>query len=201
MALAYRLSFGGPMLNDGHTHSGLGTHEHGLTTHEHLHTADPGWLSFVLRSQTAQDPDVLHKALSAITAHTPVLRVKGFAHVRDVTGHLLIQGVRTRIACTMETATPPHSDSHHHGTAHQHSHTPTPPHAHEAMAELVFIGYHLERHRIVAKLCEHTGTAWYERSRHQEGFYLGELKVVRICGRLETRRNLPSRRWGESVKK
>jgi hypothetical protein len=25
---------------------------------------------------------------------------------------------------------------------------------------LVFIGYHLNRTRMVAKLCQHTGTAW-----------------------------------------
>src|SRR5262249_8950747 len=32
---------------DGHAHSGLGAHEHGLMTHEHVHREDPGWLSFV----------------------------------------------------------------------------------------------------------------------------------------------------------
>jgi len=29
------------------------------------------------------------------------------------------------------------------------------------IAELVFIGYHLNRDLVVAKLSEHTGTAWY----------------------------------------
>jgi hypothetical protein len=29
------------------------------------------------------------------------------------------------------------------------------------MAELVFIGYHLNRDMVVAKLSEHTGTTWY----------------------------------------
>jgi cobalamin biosynthesis protein CobW len=135
---------------DGHAHSGLGAHEHGLLTHEHVHAEDPGWLSFVLRSQTSQTPDTLHQALALITAQEPVLRVKGFAHVHNATGHLLVQGVRTRIACTMETAAPSQHNSHHH-----HPHTPGP------MAELVFIGYHLNRDMVAAKLSEYTGTEWY----------------------------------------
>ena len=135
---------------DGHAHSGLGAHEHGLLTHEHVHAEDPGWLSFVLRSQTSQTPDTLHKALDLIAAQEPVLRIKGFAHVRDAAGHLLVQGVRTRIACTMETADPSQHDG-----QHRHTHTPGP------MAELVFIGYHLHRDLVVAKLSEYTGVAWY----------------------------------------
>jgi len=119
-------------------------------THEHVHEEDPGWLSFVLRSQTSQAPDTLHKALDLITAQEPVLRVKGFARVRDAAGHLLVQGVRRRIACTMEMAGPvPHDNPHHHT------------HAPNTMAELVFIGYHLNRDMVIAKLSEQTGTAWY----------------------------------------
>jgi cobalamin biosynthesis protein CobW len=133
-----------------HAHSGLGAHEHGLLTHEHVHAEDPGWLSFVLRSQTPQTPATLHKALDVITAQAPVLRVKGFAHVRDATGPLLVQGVRTRIACTMETTGQPQHDG-----QHRHTHAPS------TMAELVFIGYHLNRDMVVAKLSEHTGTKWY----------------------------------------
>jgi cobalamin biosynthesis protein CobW len=140
----------GHAYGNGHAHSGLGAHEHGLLTHEHVHAEDPGWLSFVLRSQTAQTPDTLHKALDLIAAQEPVLRVKGFAHVRDAAGHVLVQGVRTRIACTMETTTPSQHDSQSH-----HTHAPS------SMAELVFIGYHLNRDAVVAKLNEHTGTAWY----------------------------------------
>jgi cobalamin biosynthesis protein CobW len=115
-----------------------------------VHAEDPGWLSFVLRSQTSQTPDTLHKALDLIAAQEPVLRIKGFAHVRDAAGHLLVQGVRTRIACTMETADPSQHDG-----QHRHTHTPGP------MAELVFIGYHLHRDLVVAKLSEYTGAAWY----------------------------------------
>ena len=143
-------STAGQAHSDGHAHSGLSTHEHGLLTHEHVHAEDPGWLSFVLRSQTSQTPDTLHKALDLITAQEPVLRVKGFAHVRDAAGPLLVQGVRTRIACTLDTTSSvPHDHSHHHA------------HAASTMAELVFIGYHLNRDMVVAKLSEQTGTAWY----------------------------------------
>jgi len=155
--------------SDGHEHSGLGAHEHGLLTHEHVHEEDPGWLSFALRSQTAQTPDTLHKALDVITVQEPVLRVKGFAHVRDAAGHLLVQGVRSRIAYTMETAEQGQHDSPHHHTHDQahassalhHGHIHPHSHAHGTMAELVFIGYHLDRNRVVAQLREHTGTAWY----------------------------------------
>ena len=79
-----------------------------------------------------------------------MLRVKGFAHVHDAAGPLLVQGVRTRIACTMDTA-----GSTQYNSLHRHPHTPGP------MAELVFIGYHLNRDLVVAKLNEQTGTAWY----------------------------------------
>jgi cobalamin biosynthesis protein CobW len=126
-----------------------------------LHEEDPGWLSFVLRTEAPQDPTLLHTALSAITAHAPVLRVKGFAHVRDATGHLLVQGVRTRITCTMEPTMPPHTEHRGHNTLPVHHHTTTPAHVHQAMAELVFIGYHLERQHIVAELGTRTGTTWY----------------------------------------
>ena len=141
---------GMPAIVAGHAHSGLSAHEHGLLTHEHVHAEDPGWLSFVLRSQTSQAPDTLHKALDLITAQEPVLRVKGFAHIRDAAGHLLVQGVRTRIACTMETTGPSQPNNPHH-----HTHAPN------TMAELIFIGYHLDRDMVAAKISEHTRTAWY----------------------------------------
>lgn len=155
-------ALGLPAMLDGHTpgaehtHSGLGTHEHGLLTHEHVHAEDPGWLSFVLRSPTAQVPASLQHALGVITAQAPVLRVKGFAHVRDVPGHLLVQGVRTRIDCTM-AAPAAHTAHHHHAEA---SHAPGHSHAPEALAELVFIGYHLDRQELARQLGTLTGTSW-----------------------------------------
>ena len=150
-------------LGSAHVHSGLGAHEHGLLTHEHLHTEDPGWLSFVLHSQSAQHPETLQRALHHIATQEPVLRVKGFAHAPDRAGHLLVQGVRTRIVYSLETA--PEAPSKH---AHQHTHgttdslpAPGHTHAHSAMAELVFIGYHLHRDTVAAQLTAQTGTPWH----------------------------------------
>ena len=137
---------------DGHEHSGLGSHEHGMMTHEHLHVEDPGWLSFVLRSDAHQNTDALREALDRITDQEPVLRVKGFAHVDGEPGHLLVQGVRTRVSYTMDQGTTPH----HHDHGHEHGHE----HEHHARAELVFIGYHLDRAKVAAKLRQHTGAAW-----------------------------------------
>lgn len=149
---------------NGHEHSGLGSHEHGMMTHEHLHVEDPGWLSFVLRSDDHQNPGALRQALDQIAEQEPVLRVKGFAHVEGAAGHLLVQGVRTRVSYTMDQEATPHqhgpalvlAPQRAHGHVHEHGHD----HAPHARAELVFIGYHLDRTRIVAKLRQHTGTAW-----------------------------------------
>jgi len=55
---------GNHRLLDGHAHSGLASHSHGLATHKHFHEQDPGWLSFVLRSQDPQQPEVLKTALA-----------------------------------------------------------------------------------------------------------------------------------------
>ncbi len=119
-----------------------------MLTHEHLHVEDPGWLSFVLRSDHDQPPDALKKSLGQITEQEPVLRVKGFAHIEGETASLLVQGVRTRVNYTATQE--PHSQ----GEQPKHQRT------HRARAELVFIGYHLSRPTVVAKLCHDTGTPW-----------------------------------------
>ncbi len=162
---------GAHLPGDGHSHSGLSMHEHGLLTHEHLHEEDPGWLSFVLRSPMAQVPETLQQALGLIAEQAPVLRVKGFAHIRDRAGHLVVQGVRTRITCTLETPAPtPHHHPHDHAHDHPHDdhahahphddHTHAHPHTPATMAELVFIGYHLNRAMVATALGVHTGTPW-----------------------------------------
>jgi len=146
----------------GHEHSGLGAHEHGMMTHEHLHVEDPGWLSFVLRSNRQQNTDVLRKALNWITEQEPVLRVKGFAHVEGETGHLLVQGVRTRVSYTIDQDARPHQHGPGTDSTQRPSHGHDHGHGHEyhAQAELVFIGYHLDRAKVAAKLRQHTGIAW-----------------------------------------
>jgi cobalamin biosynthesis protein CobW len=122
---------------DGHTHSGLIAHEHGLSTHTHFHEQDPGWLSFTLRSDTQQNAQQLRAALERIAASEPLLRCKGFVLGTSADQPILVQGVRTRVVATEGGSATPLKQS-----------------------ELVFIGYHLGRSRVVAMLSDLTGTAW-----------------------------------------
>jgi cobalamin biosynthesis protein CobW len=122
---------------DGHSHSGLMAHAHGLTTHTHFHEQDPGWLSFTLRSDAQQDTDQLRGALERIAAAEPLLRCKGFVQSSTADRPILIQGVRTRVVATESGPAAQLKDS-----------------------ELVFIGYHLGRARVAAMLRDMTGTAW-----------------------------------------
>jgi cobalamin biosynthesis protein CobW len=122
---------------DGHTHSGLMAHNHGLTTHQHFHEQDPGWLSFTLRSGEHQDIDALRTALERLAEAEPLLRCKGFALSTEAGRPVLLQGVRTRVVSTNETPK-------------------TPP----KVSELVLIGYHLSRSRVASTLSRLTGTVW-----------------------------------------
>lgn len=125
---------------DGHSHSGLSAHAHGLSTHAHFHEQDPGWLSFVLRSGAAQEVERLREAIAEVAASEPLLRCKGF--VTDGAGApALLQGVRNRIV----------SGGFPGGAAR-----PAAGHA----GELVFIGYHLSRARVASILSRGTGTHW-----------------------------------------
>jgi len=120
---------------NGHAHSGLTGHCHGLTTHKHFHEQDPGWLSFVLRSSEPQQPETLKQALIETAKAEPLLRVKGFISASDQA--VLVQGVRTRVAISADAAKPFTPES-----------------------ELVFIGYHLNRNTVAALLSKLTETRW-----------------------------------------
>ena len=122
---------------DGHSHSGLMAHHHGLTTHQHFHEQDPGWLSFTLRSGEYQDIDALRTALERLAEAEPLLRCKGFALSTEAGRPVLLQGVRTRIVSTNETLKQP-----------------------PKVSELVLIGYHLSRSRVASTLSRLTGTVW-----------------------------------------
>ncbi len=122
---------------NGHAHSGLSAHSHGLATHKHFHEQDPGWLSFVLRSQVAQRPERLKAALLEAARQEPILRSKGFVRTGDSAQALLVQGVRGRIALSLDAVRPAAETS-----------------------ELVFIGYHPSRSRVAALLSDLTGTPW-----------------------------------------
>jgi cobalamin biosynthesis protein CobW len=125
---------GGQRRLDGHVHSGLAAHSHGLATHKHFHEQDPGWLSFVLRCDVPQQVKMLKEALQQAALAEPVLRSKGFVGC-DV-GTVLVQGVRARIDMKPAQTTP-------------------------ARSELVFIGYHLSRSKVAAVLSGVTGTCWH----------------------------------------
>jgi len=121
---------------NGHSHSGLASHSHGLATHKHFHEQDPGWLSFVLRSADIQSSEQLKQALTDIANAEPVLRIKGFAISEDGQP-LQVQAVRTRTVISTGTVT-----------------------ASAQKSELVFIGYHLNRAPVAALLSQLTGTQW-----------------------------------------
>jgi cobalamin biosynthesis protein CobW len=122
---------------NGHAHSGLGAHSHGLATHKHFHEQDPGWMSFTLRSQEPQSPEKLKAALIEAARTEPLLRSKGFIRSDDAGGTLLVQGVRSRVTIGVDAAR----------TQAQKS-------------ELVFIGYHPSRSKVAALLTQLTGTPW-----------------------------------------
>ncbi|ASF46624.1 CobW family GTP-binding protein [Methylovulum psychrotolerans] len=124
-------------LLDGHAHSGLASHSHGLATHKHFHEQDPGWLSFVLRSQDPQQPEVLKSALFETAKADPILRIKGFIRTGQSEQAVLVQGVRTRMVISPYAAQPVR-----HGS------------------EIVFIGYHLNRKQVAARLSALTATRW-----------------------------------------
>ena len=125
---------GGQRRLDGHVHSGLAAHSHGLATHKHFHEQDPGWLSFVLRSDSPQQLEVLKEALHQAALTEPVLRSKGFVHCAD--GTVLVQGVRARVEIKPDASS-------------------------QARSELVFIGYHLSRTKVAAVMSGVTGTRWH----------------------------------------
>lgn len=123
---------------DGHSHSGLLAHSHGLATHSHFHERDPGWLSFTLRCGQRQDVGMLRTALERVAEAEPILRCKGFALSAQEGRPVLLQGVRNRVVSSS-------------------SDVPKLP---MTGSELVFIGYHPSRVRVAAMLSRLTGTAW-----------------------------------------
>ena len=122
---------------NGHVHSGLGGHIHGIATHKHFHEQDPGWLSFVLRSQEPQQAETLKTALIETAKAEPILRVKGFVRTADPAHGILIQGVRTRMAISANAVKKSARES-----------------------AVVFIGYHTSRVKVATLLSELTGTVW-----------------------------------------
>jgi cobalamin biosynthesis protein CobW len=124
-------------LLNGHAHSGMAAHSHGLATHKHFHEQDPGWMSFTLRSGGRQSVERLKTALTEVARAAPVLRCKGFIGSSDSAHAVLLQGVRTRVTASIDQDKPAARQS-----------------------ELVFIGYHLRRAQVAAMLSDLSGTPW-----------------------------------------
>lgn len=122
---------------NGHAHSGLDAHTHGLATHKHFHEHDPGWMSFILRSEDPQQVERLKAALVEVAREEPLLRSKGFIRIADAEHAVLVQGVRSRVAVSVDAGNAAASKS-----------------------EIVFIGYHPNRAKAAALLSELTGTHW-----------------------------------------
>jgi cobalamin biosynthesis protein CobW len=154
---------------DVHDHSGLGPHEHGVMTHEHLHEHDSGWMSFVLHSHERQDSTELRTALVDITNTEQVLRIKGTVLLHGLEQPVLVQGVRSRIdivaeepVLTVHGRHPIRHDVQNVDHSHAHAHDPDHEHGNETghYSQLIFIGYHLDRNKVVDMLNKHTRTHW-----------------------------------------
>lgn len=122
---------------NGHSHSGLDAHDHGVMTHEHIHDHDPGWLAFLLHCHDYQQPTRLLAALELLANREPVLRIKGNIYEKANAPALSVQAVRSRINVV-----------------------PMEEPVKEGVSELIFIGYHLDRHKVMAVISEATGTEW-----------------------------------------
>jgi cobalamin biosynthesis protein CobW len=122
---------------DGHSHTGLASHDHSEHTHLHFHEHDPGWQSFVLHSSEPQDPEKLKVAVKEVSLDQPVLRAKGFASIEGKHHRLVVQAVRNRVQAYFEEA-----------------------HSHDPESQLVFIGYHCRRDRTTELMNKLTGTVW-----------------------------------------
>jgi cobalamin biosynthesis protein CobW len=122
---------------DGHSHTGLASHDHSEHTHLHFHEHDPGWQSFVLHSSEPQNAEKLKAAVKEVSIDQPVLRAKGFASVEGKHHRLVVQAVRNRVQAYFEEA-----------------------HSHDPESQLVFIGYHCRRDRTNELMSRLTGTVW-----------------------------------------
>lgn len=122
---------------DGHSHGDMDAHVHSLSTHQHFHEHDPGWQSFRLTSEIPQDLPQLLKTVQNVARVFPVLRVKGFVNASDGSRHA-VQAVRSRI----ESDPAPAKEN--------------------APNELIFIGYHISRKKVIEALQKALpGEAWH----------------------------------------
>lgn len=120
---------------DGHSHGDLDAHVHSLSTHQHFHEHDPGWQSFRLTSDEVQDLPALLRTVQNVARVFPVLRVKGFVQGDGGERHA-VQAVRSRVEVH-----------------------PAPPKP-GAANELIFIGYHVSRKKVIEALQKALPQRW-----------------------------------------
>ena len=149
---AYTPSLNNQNLLNGHAHSGMAAHSHGLSTHKHFHQQDPGWLSFTLRSDEPQPLPLLQQALAEVASREPILRSKGFVHAAGHPQPVLMQGVRSRITLDSRECSEADNDQ----AVDAANVDATAP----RQSELVFIGYHASRARVADLLSTITATHW-----------------------------------------
>ncbi len=126
-----------PTSLNGHSHSNLEPHDHGLLTHEHIHEHDPSWLSFMLTSDEKQDFKIIESALNEVINEENIFRVKGYILTSNAKIYEF-QSVPNRIytlpienlPCLIE------------------------------QSQLVFIGRDIDRHHIEHRLSDLTSTHW-----------------------------------------
>jgi len=121
-----------------HSHDGWGPHEHGLRTHQHLHTQDPGWLSFVLHCHDKPEFSVIQNAIKQVVDDQPLFRVKGYVETADC-GLQELQCVGNRVRLSAPPAATDRQDK----------------------SEIVFIGYNVVRDRVATTLSQSTNSQWH----------------------------------------
>jgi cobalamin biosynthesis protein CobW len=122
---------------NGHAHSGLGAHSHGLSTHKHFHEQDPGWQSFTLRSAARRTRSACARRWPPPPWPNPSCAPRVCAQRRRPAA--AAGGARARGGGYKRAGTASHDGKH---------------------SELVFIGYHPSRSNVARILAERTGADW-----------------------------------------
>ncbi len=151
----------GPSSLNGHAHSGLASHDHGLHTHQHFHEQDPGWLSFVLTCHGQLQQENLATAISQITRDFPILRLKGFVRFAHSANLFLLQGVREKISYWPERNGDRHGHDQIKAANFLNTENSANTNRHKETAEIVFIGYHLDREALAKALSTATSAHWH----------------------------------------
>jgi len=103
-----------------------------------------------LHSHDRQEGALLQEALQHIASSERIFRVKGTAFLSGASEPVIIQGVRNRIEFLAKEKVAAGNKKAIRAEKHEN-----------ADSQLVFIGYHLDRENVAAKLQEFTSTHWH----------------------------------------